>query len=138
MTASSSDTAYLRRLPTSELICLPFLDTDTTALVPEADRVLQSRGWSPSTIRRLRRVAGVGLWWQVIAWEWASLDVCDVLAGYGAIVLALGGVLMLAGLPFSKTVLIAGAIVTAAGVALLASAVGGWLLRRGKSMDPAD
>lgn len=62
MNDSSDDTTYLHRLSTSELVCLPFLDADTTALVPEADRVLQGRGWSPSMVRRLRRAARVGLW----------------------------------------------------------------------------
>ncbi len=54
MIDSPDATTHLHRFPASELICLEFLDTDTTALVPEADRVLHGRGWSPSVIRRLR------------------------------------------------------------------------------------
>jgi hypothetical protein len=89
-------------------------------------------------IHRVRRAARVGLWWQVVAWEWASLDVWDVLAGYAPIVMALGFLLILAGLPFSRPVLVAGVIMAAAGVALFVSAVvGGWLRRRALS-NPAD
>ena len=44
MIDSPDATTHLHRFPTSELICLEFLDTDTTALVPEAGRVLH-RSW---------------------------------------------------------------------------------------------
>lgn len=80
----------LRRESTSALICLPFLDTDTSRDKQLADQILTERGYREGTIRRLRRLAAVGLWYQVLAWDDCHLDLSDVLAGYGAVLGALG------------------------------------------------
>ena len=86
-----SDRATLERCTTSELLCLPFLDTDVTAELPIADTVLRARGYPPAAIRVLRAVCKVGLWHQLLfLWEWASLDVWDVVLGYAVLAVPIG------------------------------------------------
>ena len=77
--------SYPRNLPSDELICLPFLDTDTTKDMPAANAELASRGYPSWLVRVLRGIALPGLWYQVVAWEWGSLGVYDVLLGYSVI-----------------------------------------------------
>ena len=77
------DRPHPRNLPSDELICLPFLDTDTTSDMVAANAELSSRGYPGWLVRLLRSVARPGLWWQVVAWEWGSLGVYDVFLGYG-------------------------------------------------------
>ena len=68
---------------TSELICIPFLDSSTTASERAAIATeLRRRGLGRISVSLLRILAGLGLWWNLIAWEWAHLDLYDVLFGY--------------------------------------------------------
>lgn len=76
---------YPRNLPSDELICLPFLDTDTTKEMPAANAELEARGYPGWLVRLLRGLARPGLWYQVVAWEWACLSAYDVFLGYGVI-----------------------------------------------------
>lgn len=82
-------------VPSDELICRPFVDTDVPKGRAAADRELAARGYSPSVVRALRTVAAVGLWYQIVDWEWGVLGVYDVLLGYGVILL---GIALLAAL----------------------------------------
>ena len=76
---------YPRNLPSDELICLPFLDTDTTNELPVVDAELRARGYPGWLVGLLRVVAFPGLWYQFLIWEWGSLGAYDVLLGYGVI-----------------------------------------------------
>ncbi len=68
---------------TSELICIPFLDSSTTPSERDAIAAqLRSRGFGRISVLFLRILAGLGLWWNLIVWEWVSLDLNDVLFGY--------------------------------------------------------
>jgi hypothetical protein len=68
---------------TSELICIPFLDSSTSPSEREAIATeLRSRGFGRIPVLVLRMLAGLGLWWNIVAWEWATLDLYDVLFGY--------------------------------------------------------
>jgi apolipoprotein N-acyltransferase len=68
---------------TSELICTPFLDSSTTSSEREAIAAeLRRRGLGRLPVLFLRVLAGLGLWWNLVAWEWATLDLYDVLFGY--------------------------------------------------------
>jgi hypothetical protein len=68
---------------TSELICIPFLDSSTTPSERRAIAAeLRSRGLGRVPVLFLRILAGFGLWWNVVAWEWLTLDLYDVLFGY--------------------------------------------------------
>jgi hypothetical protein len=68
---------------TSELICIPFLDSSTTPSERDAIAAeLRSRGFGRIPVLLLRILAGLGLWWNLVAWEWASLDLNDVLFGH--------------------------------------------------------
>lgn len=78
---------YPRNLAIDELICLPFLDTDTTKEMPAANAELMKRGYSGWLVRLLRRIALLGLWYQFLDWEWCSLGAYDVLFGYSALLL---------------------------------------------------
>ena len=71
------------RARTSELICIPFLDSSTTSSEREAiASELRRRGFGRVPVLFLRVLAGLGLWWNLIAWEWATLDLSDVVFGY--------------------------------------------------------
>lgn len=76
---------YPRNLPSDELICLPYLDTDTTKEMPVANAELKARGYPGWLVRLLRGIALPGLWYQVLAWEWGSLGAYDVFLGYSVI-----------------------------------------------------
>jgi hypothetical protein len=68
---------------TSELICIPFLDSSTTPAERQAITAeLRSRGLGRVPVLLLRVLAGFGLWWNLVAWEWFTLDLHDVLFGY--------------------------------------------------------
>jgi len=43
---------------------------------------LRDRGYPKPVVFLLRVLAGFGLWWNLIAWEWVHLDLYDVLFGY--------------------------------------------------------
>ncbi len=126
---------YPQSLPSDELICLPFLDTDTTQDLPAANAELSARGYPIWLVRLLRGIALPGLWWQVLAWEWASIGVCDVCLGYGVLlVVASPFVAMLSNLVFGS--LLWGAVPLVSGLLLFAVA---WLglnrRRRGRRRD---
>jgi hypothetical protein len=89
------------RWSTSSIVCAPFLDThfelpERAAMLME----LRHRGYPRAVVFVLRVFAGVGLWWNLIAWEWADLDLTDVLFGYslnfGLVTLALAVATVLA------------------------------------------
>lgn len=104
--------SYLERQSTSELLCLPFLDTDVSEEVPIADEILRARGYPPRVIRFLRILCCIGLWHQFLfMWDWASLSLWDVIQGY-AVPLAVIGVYV--GMIFSLSV---GLTLLATGVA---------------------
>ncbi len=112
MTKAKQD--YPRSLASDELICLPFLDTDTTADLPIADAELSLRGYPSWSVTLLRRIAAAGLWYQVFAWEWASLDAFDVLLGYVPMGLILGLLLALVGLYSAAVVVVTLSLTTLA------------------------
>ena len=112
--------SYLERQSSSELLCLPYLDTDTSTDVLIANRILQERGYPAGLIRVLRGLFRIGLWHQfAFMWEWASLDVWDVVQGYAILLLPVG--LMIALLGAIKT---GGAIMLVAVVAFLGAYAG--------------
>jgi hypothetical protein len=105
---------------TSELICIPFLDSATTPSEREAIATeLRSRGFGRVSVLLLRILAGLGLWWNLVAWEWATLDLHDVLFGY-AINFAL---LALVSTGFAAFHLATGASLLPAGLIALGSSV---------------
>lgn len=111
-----------RNLPTDELICLPFLDT--TGDEEAAAQELRERGYSDRTVEILRAIARPGLWFQVVAWEWGSLGIFDVLLGYAVLLL-----------PAALMVAIAGFYLTAGFVAAVAllflgASIAGFIYRR--------
>jgi len=78
-----TDEGEFSRWSTSSLICAPFLDTafdrsDHAGM----SRELRRRGYPRSAVWALRVFAGLGLWWNLLAWEWACLDLNDVVFGY--------------------------------------------------------
>ena len=115
---------WVRTLPTDELVCMPFVDTDVPEELAAADAELARRGLSRSLVRALRRVAAVGLWWQVVDWDWASLGIFDVLFGYAFVVGAAGFALLL------LRAYAAGGVLLAVAVLLVGVAALGWRLRR--------
>lgn len=90
MNSASEEDPPSRRRSTSELLCVPFLDTDTRHETERADALLKERGYSTWLITLLRRICAVGLWTQAFVWEEWHLDSSDVLVGYGALCLPLG------------------------------------------------
>lgn len=87
---------------TSELLCTPFLDTDTKEDTKAADLVLASRGYPRWLIRFLRNICGIGLSTQIIVWEEWHLDIGDVILGYGPLFVVLGLFLCWLSLIFSS------------------------------------
>jgi len=114
---------YPKHLSSDELICLPFLDTGTLEEHRAADDELRARGYPTWLVRLLRRIAKIGLWYQVVAWEWGSLGVYDVLMGYGVIFLIISPFLVVFGFLWVG-------VMFGAGVLCLAIAVVGFWLRR--------
>ena len=103
---------------TSELICIPFLDSSTTPSERDAIAAeLHSRGLGRTSVLFLRILAGLGLWWNLLAWEWASLDLNDVLFGYAINF----GLVTFAATLVAVVCLFTGASVLPAGVVALAS-----------------
>ena len=121
--------AYPRGLPSDELVCLPFLDTDVSRDLPIADAELAARGYPAWLVRGLRGVARIGLWYQAVAWEWGALGVYDVCLGYGVLfVVAAPFAAMLSGLLLGTIVW--GTLPLGAGLLLLAAGALGLVLRR--------
>lgn len=133
----AEERSYPRNLPSDELICLPFLDTDTTKEMPAANAELEARGYPGWLVRLLRGIARPGLWYQILAWEWGCLGACDVFLGYSAIfVVASPFVAMLSNLLFGT--FFWGTVPLVAGLSLFAVA---WLglhrRRRARERDAA-
>lgn len=123
MTLPPQRIEYLRRESTSALVCLPFLDTDLPEERALANQILAERGYADATVRRLRALARVGLWYQVVAWDDAHLDLWDVLLGYALLAAPLSVfVLMLSWFWGLATLGLAGLL-------LLAAGLGSWLTR---------
>lgn len=120
---------YLRNLPSDELICLPFLDTDTSKEMPVVDAELKARGYPGWLVRVLRGVALPGLWYQLVVWEWGSLGAYDVFLGYSVIFVVVSPfVAMLSNLLLGT--LLWGAVPLVAGLLLFAVAWHGLNRRR--------
>jgi hypothetical protein len=122
---------------TSELICSPFLDSYITPMEREAMTTeLRRRGLGRTSVFVLGVLAGAGLWWNVFAWEWAHLDLWDVIFGYSinvALVALLAGVV--AGVRFlnGDSTYWPGLVVVVsllASAGLLVTAIIGWKRRR--------
>jgi apolipoprotein N-acyltransferase len=128
------------RARTSELICIPFLDSSTTPSEREAIATeLRRRGFGRIAVLFLRILAGLGLWWNLIAWEWATLDLSDVLFGYAIN----SGLVALVATVIAAFRLLTGASLVPAGLTALASSLlclafwlsarRGWARRRQES-----
>ena len=88
---------YPENLPSDELICLPFLDTDTSKDVLVANAVLARRGYPRWAVRLCRALVAPGLWLQLFDWDWCSLGIFDVFFGYSFIFAGRSLVLLLLG-----------------------------------------
>jgi hypothetical protein len=125
-----ADTKPEYKASSSELLCVSFLDTDTTKDKKMADEELRRRGYSSWLIRVLRSIFSVGLWTQGFTWEEWHLDLNDVLAGYGLLLSGLGVIVTVSALVTKLFSWHIGAYVLLTGACLLALAIGGWLARR--------
>jgi hypothetical protein len=67
---------------TIELLCVPFLDADTSQEQIRANAILASRGYSKILIKILRFFCAIGLWTQALIWEEYQLGIFDVVLGY--------------------------------------------------------
>jgi len=67
---------------TWELLAFPYLDTDLPDFAEAAKLELESRSISPTRLALLRAATAGGLWWNVLWWEWVSLDGTDVAHGW--------------------------------------------------------
>jgi hypothetical protein len=112
-----------------ELICNPFLDTDTSDLTLEGDRILQLRGYSRIRISLLRFLALTGVWWNVFWWEWAMLDHRDIQLGWGCNMIVIAVLMGLLSVKFG---------IVMAGLAFAVFFIGMFVLVRvfGKKPDP--
>lgn len=124
------------RAKTVELLCVPFLDTDTTAQTRRADLVLSQRGYPAWLIKALRALCGIGLWTQVLVWEEWILDLGDVLMGYGVLLFIFGIPVGLVGLKFSPLAAWVGASMLVVGPLLIVSAVIYWRRTRVSAEQP--
>jgi hypothetical protein len=119
------------RASSSELLCVPFLDTDTSKDTERANSILLARGYPLWLIKLLRQVFAVGLWTQVFVWEEWHLDIADVLAGYGLLLIPLGLFLLWVGYVSQTFLASVGGAILALGPLLVV--FGFWLMwRRGK------
>jgi uncharacterized membrane protein (DUF2068 family) len=114
------------KLSTGELLCIPFLDTDTTKDTVLANAELQLRGYPMWLISLLRKLCGVGLWQQSFLWENFHLDLADVAAGYGLPLALLGTVVAVLANVRHPSVAWVGLGMLAFGLTLLIAAVLGW------------
>ncbi|NRA46379.1 MAG: hypothetical protein HRU09_15615 [Oligoflexales bacterium] len=71
-----------KKLDIWELLCEPYLDVDMPDQLCFAEESLMRKGLSMNTNKRMHWVVGTGLWWNVFAWEWVSLDYTDVKKGW--------------------------------------------------------
>jgi len=108
---------------TDELLCVPFLDTDSPRQLAEANAELERRGYPRWSVNVLRVLIAPGLWHQALVWEEWSLGLPDILWGYGILSFAAGlALLVLACLlvpqviPAAITVVIAGLSLFSLGV----------------------
>ena len=116
---------------TIELLCVPFLDTDTEKLVVEADSILGDRGYRPWLIRLLRKIVGVGLWTQSIVWEEWHLGWFDVIFGYALLFIPLGIMFIVIGNMFDPTLLSIGILLIMVGFsAIVGLFVYSWIMSK--------
>jgi len=108
------------RTRTIELLTTPFLDTDVSKAVSEADLELKKRGWPKWAISFVRFLLRFSLWTNAITWEEWSLGWFDIFTGYALTSFLLGILCLL----FS---LVIGAFFFKLGIILLAFA-GSFLL----------
>ena len=78
------------RKRTIELLTTPFLDTDLSKAIPEADLELKKRGWPKWAVSFVRFLLSFSLWTNAITWENWSLGWFDVFAGYALTSFLLG------------------------------------------------
>ena len=114
------------RVPTGQLLCIPFLDTDTTKDTALANAELSLRGYPSWLIAALRKVCALGLWYQLIVWEDFHLDLSDVAMGYGAPLVIIGGLVALLANVRHPNVALGGLGAVVVGLALIASGIVGW------------
>jgi len=101
------------RTSTIELLTTPFLDTDLSKAIPEADLELKKRGWPKWAVSFVRFLLSFSLWTNAITWEEWSLGWFDVFAGYALTSFLLGILCLL----FSK---VFGVFLFKTGIVLLA------------------
>ena len=111
---------------TGELLCIPYLDTDTKRDTILADAELANRGYPEWLTWLLRKLCLVGLWHQLFVWEDVHLDLSDVAAGYGVMLLLLGIAAVILGNFAIPQLAVAGLVAAPLGLLLLALAVLGW------------
>ena len=109
-----------------ELLCTPYLDTDTTKDTALANAELANRGCPRWLVAALRKVCAVGLWPQLIIWEEYRLGFSDVAAGYGLMFLGLGIAAVVLGNFAIPKLAIAGLIMLPIGLCFLGLALLGW------------
>ena len=115
----------MRNSSSSELLCLPFLDTDVTEKLALANDELKRRGWASWQIHLLRKVFAVGLWTQVFAWEEWHLGIWDVIFGYSIIGALLGFSIIVFGFAiFPQVLWVGGSVILASLLVILISAIG--------------
>lgn len=124
-------TDHLETLPSDELLCLPFLDTDVSGELAQADAILASRGCGSRMRRLLRGIAKRGLWFQfAFEWEWCSLGWPDVALGYSLPLLGASLVVAVAVVPFGWHHLLWALSPALLGCGLLTAAAAGSFYRR--------
>ena len=114
------------RLSTGELLCIPFLDTDTAKDTALANAELGLRGYPKWLIGVLRKFCALGLWQQLFLWEDFHLDLADVAMGYGLPLAALGALVAFLASVRHPSVALFGLSALALGVVLIAAGVMGW------------
>jgi small-conductance mechanosensitive channel len=117
---------WLNQASTSELLCLPFLDSGMSDRKAEANAILVARGYSPWQISLLRKLCRIGLWTQYFVWEEWRLDILDVVLGYGLLFVLLAIACIVFGFSLSKAVAWIGVMLFILGCVLTAVAWAGF------------
>ena len=120
------------RVSTGELLCIPYLDTDTSKDTALANAELANRGYPGWLVVAMRKVCAIGLWHQALLWEEWHLDLSDVAAGYGLLLLVFGAAAIVLGNVAIPKLAMAGLVLAPVGLGLLGLAVLGWKRHRRK------
>jgi hypothetical protein len=114
------------RISTGELLCIPFLDTNTTKDTALANIELDIRGYPMWLVAILRKFCAVGLWTQLFLWEDFHLDLADVAVGYGVLFAFVGVVIAFFANFYHPRVALFGLCLVGGGAVLIAAGVVGW------------